>query len=88
MGVMKCDRKGCESIGCRTYIKDVGYICDECIEEFKRELVDSGHDANCVARHAYFLDKLVMFMKTERDYVGHTIVTVEGFFNYYKPKQL
>jgi len=33
MGVMKCDRKGCERILCDRYSKEYGYICDECFEE-------------------------------------------------------
>ena len=33
MGVMECDREGCESIMCRRIILDNQYICDSCYEE-------------------------------------------------------
>jgi len=33
MGVLKCDRKGCENIMCDRYSHKYGYLCDECFEE-------------------------------------------------------
>jgi len=38
MGVMQCDRLGCQNICCRRYSIHYGYICNDCFEE----LVDSG----------------------------------------------
>ena len=35
MGVMPCDRNGCENILCRKYSIEYGYVCDECLEEMK-----------------------------------------------------
>ncbi len=37
MGVMECNRKGCEHIMCDNYSEVTGYICYDC----KRELEDS-----------------------------------------------
>lgn len=36
MGVMECDRKGCENIMCSHYNSlHGGYMCYECLEELK-----------------------------------------------------
>lgn len=32
---MSCNREGCNSIMCDCYISGLGYICNECINEFK-----------------------------------------------------
>ena len=42
MGVMACDRKGCENVMCDRLSHDYGYICYECYQE----LVDSGPETN------------------------------------------
>lgn len=33
MGLMRCVRLNCESIGCCRYSKEYGYICDDCFDE-------------------------------------------------------
>jgi hypothetical protein len=33
MGVMGCDRNGCENIMCTKYNEEQGFICNECFEE-------------------------------------------------------
>ena len=33
MGVMPCNREGCENIMCGRYSSQYGYICDECFME-------------------------------------------------------
>ena len=35
MGVMKCNRKGCENILCELYSSRFGYICRDCYNEMK-----------------------------------------------------
>ena len=37
MGVMRCDRKKCESIMCDRYSEEYGYICDECFSELEND---------------------------------------------------
>lgn len=37
MGVMECDRKGCQNILCDRYNSTYGYICDECFEELENK---------------------------------------------------
>jgi hypothetical protein len=36
MGVMKCDRNGCDEILCSYYSREYGYICGECKSELER----------------------------------------------------
>ena len=38
MGVLSCNRKGCENIMCHRHSYEYGYICSECFDE----LVNSG----------------------------------------------
>jgi hypothetical protein len=33
MGVMQCDRTGCENILCDRHSPKFGYLCDRCFEE-------------------------------------------------------
>lgn len=33
MGVLACDRNGCENVMCDRYNPDLGYICNECFDE-------------------------------------------------------
>lgn len=35
MGVLACDRQGCENIMCDYYSHEHGYICWECLAELK-----------------------------------------------------
>jgi hypothetical protein len=35
MGVLACDRRGCENIMCDNYSHEHGYICWECLAELK-----------------------------------------------------
>lgn len=42
MGVLECSRKDCENIMCDYYVDRIGYICYECVSEFKEYLVKEG----------------------------------------------
>ncbi len=33
MGVLACDRSGCENVMCDRYSHEHGYICNECYDE-------------------------------------------------------
>ena len=35
MGVLACNRRGCENIMCDHYSHEFGYICYECLSELK-----------------------------------------------------
>lgn len=76
MGVMACNRKGCENIMCDTYTEEAGYICNDCKATFEDKMA---------VKEYYTRDNLVKqlkeFMKsnkvTER---GSEITTVKKFF--------
>lgn len=35
MGVMECNRRGCDNIMCNHYNSETGYICYECLTELE-----------------------------------------------------
>ncbi len=39
MGVLACNRTGCENIMCNRYSSMHGYICNECFSEFTESTV-------------------------------------------------
>lgn len=51
MGVLACDRRGCDNIMCDRVSSVHGYICNECFEE----LVHSGAETN-----------VIQFLKTDK----------------------
>jgi hypothetical protein len=42
MGVLSCDRNGCNNIMCDRHSREYGYICSECFDE----LIESGSETN------------------------------------------
>lgn len=40
MGVMACDRNGCDHVLCEHYSSTYGYICWECLDELKSKVPD------------------------------------------------
>lgn len=41
MGVLACDRRGCDNIMCDYYHNSYGYLCSDCISELQ-EYLDTG----------------------------------------------
>ena len=39
MGVVACDRKGCDNIMCDRLSANDGYICNECFDELVRQRI-------------------------------------------------
>lgn len=37
MGVLRCNRRGCENIMCDRYSNEYGYICSNCFEELLKQ---------------------------------------------------
>ncbi len=35
MGLMQCDRPGCDTVMCLRHSDEFGYICDKCFDEMK-----------------------------------------------------
>lgn len=82
MGVMSCYRKDCESIMCSTYVDEIGYVCDECQEEFKDYLKIKGKNPENEGRIKKQLKK---FMSTEKGkYTIGKETDVDSFFNEYR----
>ena len=57
MGVLACDRRGCDNIMCDTYIPTVGYICNECKEEFIGTTEHTMTDAGIMYALTVFMDQ-------------------------------
>lgn len=62
MGVLSCSRSNCENIMCDTYIPTMGYICNECKEEFEGLMGTNSHYSKEVIE-----SKLEMFLETEKE---------------------
>lgn len=80
MGVMPCARKNCENVMCDHCVDNIGYICNECITEFKEEMrvIDGGVDIETSPeRIKGFLEN---FMETKKKKT-YPNLTVEEFFN-------
>lgn len=64
MGVMICNRKGCDNIMSRTHIPVVGYICTNCKEEFEDYLYSKNKE---VLKNSEMITELIKFMSTIKD---------------------
>jgi hypothetical protein len=67
MGVLACDRKGCENIMCDRYSEVYGYICEECFEEFAQS------DASC--------GDIVFFMHSRKTKLETHVEARRAFLN-------
>lgn len=67
MGVLSCDRLGCQNIMCNRLSHKYGYICDECFEE----LIELGPYANI----ELFMDS----RREEKDYSDE--ISAEALFS-------
>jgi hypothetical protein len=83
MSVLSCNRLRCDNIMCDTYIDRIGYICDECKEEFKQYLETYNivvTDEGSICR------ELLQFMNTSKIKENYTefdngeIMDVDTFF--------
>ena len=64
MGVMTCNRNGCENIMCDYYSQKYGYICYECFNE----LLDMGLDANI----SIFMGSIKPILQSENEDLART----------------
>jgi len=75
---MECDRNNCGNIMCHKYHNDVGYICPECIEEFKAHV---NQLENKLTRKTKIRQALIEFMGTKKgEKALDTIMSVNEFF--------
>lgn len=76
MGVMECNRTGCDNIMCDTYVEGIGYICGECQEGFKRFVLNDivGNDSDI----EYYLR---IFMHTYKNsFMGYSAEKIDEYF--------
>ena len=79
MGVCNCCRKGCENVMCTTYIEHIGYICMECIEDFKKQLDNQiGHNRYQISDMHQYVKKFIESPKGQ--YPMDKMITVDEFF--------
>lgn len=76
---MRCSKKDCENILCDTYVKSIGYICDECISEFKSYLQKNALNPTTEGQITKELEKFINIPKSE--YIHDREITVDSFFN-------
>jgi len=81
MGVLACDRNGCENIMCDIYVSGSFYVCRECKNEFQEYLEKENIS---VSTEGEIKRELTKFMATEKGYynIGENM-GVEDFFKKY-----
>lgn len=83
MGVMECDRIGCENVCCEYCINGKAYLCSSCAEEFMNVLEKANRN-KCSEK--YFYKKLDKFLKNKsgefhvKFYESKTSVNVKKLF--------
>lgn len=79
MSVMSCSRVDCNNILCNTYVEAVGYICNECQEEFKNYIKQK--NLNPTKEWKITLE-LKNFMETPKDsYSDGKDCSIDDFFS-------
>lgn len=82
MGLMNCSRKDCEQILCKTYISDVGYVCNSCQSEFKEYLSNEGLNPKNEGEIKTELEKFMSIPKAR--FEEGQKMSVDDFFDKYK----
>lgn len=80
MSVLNCSRTNCDHIMCDTYVDEVGYICNDCQEEFK-EYMESKFGCD-VFTEGIILEHLKEFMETRKsdNRRSNDVMSINGFF--------
>lgn len=73
MGVMECSRRKCDNIMCDTYVPDQGYICNECLYEFREYASDLEANRDEMAK------KMSAFFDTEKGVNSKEILNVDQY---------
>lgn len=85
MGVMTCDKKGCDNILCDTLVMGSYYICSECKEQFKMWL--QCQTPLYLDSHSFIMDKFKEFMDIEKEstqILSNVSDVVDDLFNSYE----
>lgn len=81
MGVMSCYRKNCDNIMCDTYVLGIGYVCNDCKNQFKTYLERKGLNPKTMSEIHEELEVFMKIPKTEED---DREATIDQFFNHYE----
>ena len=86
MGAMPCTRNNCHQVMCDIYIDDIGYICPDCKQEFKKRFDDKFDkgDEKPRAMKQDILKELKTFLKSRREFNNPDLLknmTFEEFFD-------
>lgn len=83
MGVLACSRYRCDNIMCSTCVPVIGYICNECQEEFKNYL--AAQVGMIRDSEGSILKALEEFMETEKgEFNTNAGINIDDFFNGYR----
>lgn len=75
MGVLSCDRLGCNNIMCDILVPEVGYMCYECVSEFKQYAKSANPQTQ-----GELIVLLKKFMGIRREDLDTTPVDIDQFF--------
>jgi len=83
MGVKSCCRKGCDEIMCFAYVDDIGYICRDCVEEFKLIMTRKGHAVDNILLIRYIDNELTKFVKDNEKMLAVSTINLNEYFDWY-----
>lgn len=75
-----CIRKNCFSTECKTYVREIGYVCVDCQKEFKQFLKKRGLSPSTDSDIRL---ALITFIDTYRKYLISETISVNRFFKKY-----
>ncbi len=81
MGVLACNKNNCSHIMCDTYIDDIGYICNDCKEDFKKWLLTLRTAPKTEEAYKKCLKQFMDMKKMGRQ---ESIESVDEFFSKYE----
>lgn len=79
MGVLACDRKGCEHIMC-DYLVDDKYVCTDCQGEFEEFVKNSDRGEEFSERNMLVMFREFMDTPKDKDWSKTDRITVKEFF--------
>ena len=81
MSVLYCDKRGCTNIMCDTCVSGEYYICNDCIEDFKKWLTTQS--PLYLDSREFIYDKFKEFMSIEKEYSNNINVddVINEFFD-------
>lgn len=80
MGVMACSRRDCSRVMCDTYVDNIGYICNDCKEEFT-DMQEHVY-GNTERTEKQIKEDLKRFMETDKGtFIEGEKLTIGEFFD-------